>query len=189
MTRLLHITSPRTALKTIRSGTFRAGPILGDAGLNAYMEPHPNGSYGSNHHEQDGAILEFEWTGPISTQPYGNYPPMDVLMDQHPHRAFLFVGTGQGIGGTPKHLHLVGVTLKQGHSWAEAVNKPQIKLDQPATWLGGAANCFGSWEKKAIAEVSSEVAQRLATPIGMEIVLPPTSPYHGILLAAFPNLR
>ena len=189
MTRLLHVTSPRTALKTIRSGKFRAGPILGDAGLNCYIDPHPNGNYGYNHYAQNGAVLEFDWVGPVSSAPYTLHPPMDVPIDQHPHRAFLMVGTGQGITGAPNCLRLVSVRLMPGRTWAEAEDEPTLDVFNPATWGPWLSKVKGEWKQKKHAQVQMEVAQRLVFPVSVEIVLPRSSSYHHLLLKAFPNLR
>ena len=63
---LQHETDTTTALEIMRTRRFIAGPILGDAGLNACIVGHHRGKYHADQAGRRGAILEFEWSGPVS---------------------------------------------------------------------------------------------------------------------------
>lgn len=176
---LQHETHPAIALKVLRTRRFVAGPILGDAGLNAFIVVHPRGNYRGEQAAQRGAILEFEWSGPVSAEDYGVYPDLDVCYDQHPHRAFVFVGTTQ-------HLRLVGLKLKSSDGWAEYVRRPVLSLSTFWPWLQSRR---GGWVKKQAQLIAEEVERILAERPPVRIVLPRSSPYQHLVRKRYPNIE
>ena len=154
-----------------------AGPILGDAGLNACIVNHRGGQYAPDQAERRGAILEFEWSGPVSTKPYSLIPDRNVCYDQHPHRAFIFVGTTQ-------HLRLIGLTAKGG--WSDFVQRPDLSLTTLGEW------CLSrrvGWVKGQADLIATEIKQTLARKPHVRIVLPPTAPYLSLIRQRFPDLE
>ena len=176
---LQHETNPACALNILRTRRFVAGPILGDAGLNAFIVGHPRGKYREEQAERRGAILEFEWSGPVSTQDYGVYPNLDVCYDQHPHRAFIFVGTSQ-------HLRLVGLKLKSKDGWAGYVHRPKLTVSTIWPWLQSQQK---NWVTKQAEMIAQEVEHILAQNPAVRIVLPHNSPYHHFVRKRYPNIE
>lgn len=176
---LQHETHPSSALNILRTRRFIAGPILGDAGLNAFIVGHPRGNYRGEQAERRGAILEFEWSGPVSTQDYGVYPDLDVCYDQHPHRAFVFVGTTQ-------HLRLVGLKVKSENGWADYVHRPELTVSTIWPWLQSRRK---NWVMEQAEMIAQEVEQTLAQKPAVRIVLPNSSPYHHLVRKRYPNIE
>lgn len=176
--RLLHETSPSVALKVARSGQFMAGPILGDAGLNAVMANHPKGNFNPGQAENRGATLEFEWSGPITMDNYKSRPEIDYLYDQHPHRLFLFLGSR-------KHLQLVGVNLKQGYGWEEVIAPPTFNVgrffdrDMWREWL--ASYNKKRWVFEETKKIEREIKSIVAIKPSIEIAKHPEAPYLRLL--------
>lgn len=172
--RLLHETSPWVALEVARTGRFKAGPILGDAGLNAVMYDHPKGNFNPDQAENLGAILEFEWSGPITLESYISRPEIDWLYDQHPHRLFLFLGSS-------KHLQLVGVNLKRGFGWEDLIMPPVFDfrriLDRGMwrKWL--ASHDKKRWISQEAKKIEREIKSIVASRPNIKIVPPPHAAY------------
>ena len=176
---LRHETHPAIALRILRTRRFVAGPILGDAGLNACIVGHPAGGYNPDQAVGRGAILEFEWNGPISTERYSAYPEPNVCYDQHPHRAFVFVGTTH-------HLRLVGLSLDNTDEWASHVRRPKLTLNTMMEWLRSRQE---SWVAEQVASINSEVEQILSTRPSVSIVLPRYAPYLSDIRKLFPDIE
>ena len=176
---LLHETHPAIALRILRSRRIVAGPIVGDAGLNAFIVGHPAGDYNPDQAVRRGAILEFEWDGPVSTEKYSGYPDRNVCYDQHPHRAFVFVGTTQ-------HLRLVGLSLEVADGWASYVRRPELTLKTVKEWFRSRRE---SWLAEQVAMIDSEVAQILSERPSVSIVLPRSAPYLGYIRKRFPDIE
>lgn len=176
---LQHETDPACALSILRSCRFVAGPILGDAGLNAFIVGHPRGNYRAEQAARRGAILEFEWSGPVSTQDFGLYANQDVCYDQHPHRAFVFVGSSQ-------HLRLVGLKLKSQDGWTGYVNRPELTVSTLWTWLQSRGE---NWVNKQAEMIAQEVEQALAQRPAVRIVLPQNSAYNHLVRQRYPNIE
>ncbi len=174
---LRHETDPTTALEIMRTRRFIAGPILGDAGLNACFINHPDGAYHPNQAERRGAILEFEWSGPVSSENYVSYPDRNVCYDQHPHRAFIFVGTTQ-------HLRLVGLKPKEG--WISFVQRPDFSLSAIGTWCRSRR---AGWMTKQAGLIAAEVNSTLADKPPVTIVLPSSAPYLQLVRQRFPDIE
>lgn len=174
---LQHETDPATALEILRTRRFIAGPILGDAGLNACIVNHQGGDYYPNQAERRGAILDFEWSGPVSTEVYSLMPDRNVCYDQHPHRAFIFVGTTQ-------HLRLVGLTPKEG--WADFVQRPDLTLSTVREWCLSRRK---TWAKKQAEAIIAEIKQVVAQKPAVRIVLPNSAPYLSLVDQRFPNIK
>lgn len=190
---VLRETSPAWALDTIRSGRCFAGPILGDGGMNAVIENHPDGDYCSDQAVEQGAILHFEWDGKIDRPKYTLHPPADVLVDQHPHRAFFMAGTGQGLTPETGRLRLVAVSFTGMHGWHEAVGDPpsfQIRqLFSRNMWLAWwSGRSRKNWEAETAKQITNEVAGILATKPAIMVVLPPFSLYRSIVANTYPRI-
>ncbi|CAG9183950.1 hypothetical protein [Cupriavidus pampae] len=168
-----HETSPAVALRILRTLQFVAGPILGDAGLSGAL---PGSTYGEQAILR-GAVLHFEWTGPVSAASSGRHEPY-LLYDERPHRLFVFVGT-------QRYLQLRGVTLADGLTWADAVAGPA--RPNGVAWLNPRA--WRDWlfpvqaRTRQARMVGEEVARRLAETPTIRIVPPARAPYLGILRA------
>ena len=176
---LQHETHPATALAILRSRRFIAGPILGDAGLNAYIVGHPRGNYHPDQAERRGAILEFEWSGPVSAEEYSAYPDRDVCYDQHPHRAFVFVGNTQ-------HLRLVGLKLKSQVQWADYVRRPELTLSTIWPWVQSRRQ---TWVQEQAGMIDAEVKHVLAQKPLVRIVLPRSAPYLAYVRKRYPDIE
>lgn len=163
---LQHETNPACALNILRTRRFVAGPILGDAGLNAFIVGHPRGKYREEQAERRGAILEFEWSGPVSTQDYGVYPNLDVCYDQH--------------------LRLVGLKLKSKDGWAGYVHRPKLTVSTIWPWLQSRQK---NWVTKQAKMIAQEVEHTLAQKPAVRIVLPQNSPYHHFVRKRYPNIE
>ncbi|MEK6352129.1 hypothetical protein [Burkholderia sola] len=173
--KLTHETAPYIARDIVESGSFIGGPILGDAGMNAYID---GGLYNRDQAERTGATLEFEWTGPVSAAPARGVHEPDVLYDERPHRAFIFVCTR-------KHLRVTGVRFHSGLSWRDAVYVPSRPTAaaslSPAAWLAWARTWQPGWLDNQAAELESAMLARLATKPSVSIVPPADCPYLFIL--------
>lgn len=174
---LQHETDPATALVILRTRRFMAGPILGDAGLNACIVNHRSGRYAPDQAERRGAILEFEWSGPVSTKPYSLIPDRNVCYDQHPHRAFIFVGTTQ-------HLRLIGLTAKEG--WTDFVQRPEFSLTSLGAWC---LSRRAGWAKRQAELIATEVKHALVRRPHVQIVLPSTAPYLSLVRQHYPDIE
>lgn len=109
---LIHETSPKIAVEIARKKCFQGGSIQADAGLNCYIKGRNDFSqYYPNPASNKGAIIELEWSGPISTDGGNTNPDTNVLYDEHPFRAFIRAGT-------TKHLKLLSITLKPGYDYS-----------------------------------------------------------------------
>ncbi|MDR8032280.1 hypothetical protein [Burkholderia cenocepacia] len=169
--KLTHETAPYIARSIVESGSFIAGPILGDAGMNAYID---SGFYNRDQAERTGAFVEFEWTGPVAAAPARGVHEPDVLYDEQPHRAFIFVCTC-------KYLRVTGVRFRPGLSWRDAVHVPSRPTSaatlSPAAWLAWARTWQTGWLDRQAAELESTVLARLATKPSVSIVPPANCPY------------
>ncbi len=174
---LQHETDTTTALEIMRTRRFIAGPILGDAGLNACIVGHHRGKYHADQAERPGAILESECSGPVSAEPYSFLPERNVCYDQYPHRAFIFVGTTQ-------HLRLVGPTPLNG--WSDCVLLPDLTLRTIGPWC---LSQMGAWTKRQACKIADEVKQTLAQKPPVQIVLPRTAPYLPLVRERFPDIE
>lgn len=80
-------TAPRNHAHETR---FIAGPILGDAPSTHGIVGHHRGKYHVDQAERRGAILEFEWSGPVSADAlYSFLPERNVCYDQYPQGIYL----------------------------------------------------------------------------------------------------
>lgn len=184
MVELLHETNLFVALDVIKKKKFLAGPILGDAGLNVEIKNHPKG-FNPDQSEGKGAILEFEWTGPTTTDTYEIYPEMDVLYDQHPHRAFLFVGSS-------KYLRLVNVKLKSGFQWSDTISPPTLVFSEilsASMWKDWLSSFHTNWISNKENALINEIAKELDAKPLIKIVTPPDSAYKYQLKRDFPNIE
>lgn len=174
---LQHETDPATALEILRTRRFIAGPILGDAGLNACIVNHQRGDYYPNQAERRGAILDFEWSGPVSTEVYSSMPDRNVCYDQHPHRAFIFAGT-------TRHLRLVGLAPKD--QWTDFVQHPELTLSNLWAWCLSRRKM---WAKEQADAIIAEIKQVVALKPVVRIVLPNSAPYLSLVHQRFPDIK
>lgn len=175
MTILIHETAPGIALLIIKSRIFQAGTIIGDSGVNAEIVGHVAGPYNPDQAAARGAILKFEWLGPVSKQEFENGYPPDVLYDQHPHRAFIPVGS-------TKYLRLIDVELRIGVSWRDLTYTPERGQPRLLTkWC----SWIRQWEEKRIGR---EVVRVVNTRPLVMVGFPTFSPYEKNLRNKFPNV-
>lgn len=172
-----HETSPSIAAEVARTKRFLAGPILGDSGMNAFIVGHQAGPYHPEQAENRGAIMRFSWTGPV-TQGYfaKGYPP-NQLFDQHPHRAFVPVGTNID-------LRLFDIKLVGGASWEDVVVEPSFSLAALPSWL---LSRRPGWRKNAVKRLQKEIAAIVAMQPLIRICFPPECDYQFDLMKAYPN--
>ncbi|MBW5286534.1 hypothetical protein [Burkholderia gladioli] len=172
--KLTHETTPYVARAIIESGEFVAGPILGDGGMNACIE---GVSYHPDQAELAGAFLDFEWTGPIESGARGEHEP-NILYDERPHRAFVFVCTSN-------YLHLTGVRFRAGLSWRHAVRVPSrpagTELFSLPAWSEWMQTWSPKWLDKASAALETTMLARLSSKPLVSIVPPANCPYLFVL--------
>ncbi|MBN3761328.1 hypothetical protein [Burkholderia sp. Ac-20365] len=158
---LIHETSPDIALSILRGRKFIAGPILGDAGINCYIEGVD--SYHPDQAASKGAFLTFEWSGPVEASRSISRHEPEVLYDERPHRAFVFTCT-------KKHLRVTGLSFREGHSFDGLVGQaPWYVLNKPR------------WAEQAHAQIQTEVDRILREKPVISVVPPPDAPYLFIL--------
>ena len=172
--KLTHETTPYVARSIIETGEFVAGPILGDGGMNACID---GVSYNPDQAERAGAFLDFEWSGPIESGARGKHEP-NVLYDERPHRAFVFVCTN-------RHLRLTGVRFREGHSWRNAMRVPSrpagAELLSALAWSEWIQTWSPKWLDKASAALETTMLGKLASKPPVSIVPPKHCPYLFIL--------
>lgn len=168
--KLTHETGPEIVRRIVESGEIAAGPLLGDAGLNACIE---GVAYNPDQAERTGAFVDFEWTGPIKLGAYAEHEP-NVLYDDRPHRAFVFVCTN-------RHLRLTGVRFSAGLSWRNAVSVPSRpageRLLSASAWYAWVLSRSPEWLDEAATELESAMLARLAKKPPVSIVPPDDCPY------------
>lgn len=172
---------PRYALKVARTGRARAGDGLAESGLNCEIVVHALG-FNEDQAQSRGALLTFEWTGPVlAALGLVGYEP-NILVDQHPHRALVPVGTTQ-------HLRLVGVELIRGQSWLSAVERPKLagwpSLKALGRWL---SSKLPGWDQREACRIAAEVAHIVEQRPAIVVVLPPFSSYERGMPERFPNV-
>ncbi|HDR9511708.1 hypothetical protein C5615_35900 [Burkholderia cepacia] len=173
--KLTHETTPYIARTIVESGTFVAGPILGDGGMNACIE---GVAYNPDQAELTGAFVDFEWTGPIESGPARAGHEPNVLYDEQPHRAFVFVCTS-------KHLHVTGVRFRTGLSWRNAVRVPSrpagAELFSLPAWSEWIQTWSPKWLDKASIALETTMLAKLSSKPSVSIVPPKHCPYLFIL--------
>lgn len=124
--KLYHYSSPLAARRIAEQRTYYGGASFED-GLNAVpatcpWQASPGYSWKS---ANTGALLEFEWTGPIVRGPYAGTDP-NTLYDLGGHRLFIPAGTS-------KNLRLIGMQLH-----------PKLRED---AWVGHPPELSFCWFK------------------------------------------
>jgi hypothetical protein len=180
---VLRETSPTVALDVVRNKRCFAGPILGDGGMNGVIANHPAGPYSPDQAADQGAILHFEWNGKIDSPQYSLHPPADILIDEHPHRAFFLAGTGQGLTAETGHLRLVMVTFKGKHGWHEVVG------ERPFFSFRRILMGSEKWKADQAQRIADEVAGVLASKPVIKVVLPSSCIYRSILAKEYPAIQ
>ncbi len=176
---LHHETSPRIAVQIARTRCCKAGPILGDSGLNVIIPTNANGGYYAGQAQNRGAILIFNWNGPVSRAHFADGYPVDTLYDQHPHRGFVPVGT-------TNHLKLVGIQLNKGVTWEMAVDVPEFRTK--GRKLAWAFSKCPRWKRSQAALIEKEVEKILRGQPTMSVVFPENCIYKSFLLQRYPNV-
>jgi hypothetical protein len=153
-----HETAPSIAWKVFKTGVFRGGPIMGDAGLNAV--PQGGIGYWSDQAEWPGAIMTFEWTGPCAgAKPLK--PAVDALYDDKPHRVFVPVGT-------TNYLVLKEIKLKPGFTWDECVKEHAFPsgfgMLNATEWLDAIRSRTKIGKQEQIRNIECSVAQLASIP-------------------------
>ena len=127
--KIFHITSIELIESILSTGTYipsSANPANGDAGLCCYIADRPTWSAAQAEH--DGAVLHFEWSGPMQIVGSDVTPPseLNVLYDQHPWRGFIRNGSSGG------YLHATTVELRSqaGASDPETVARVRRVLER-----------------------------------------------------------
>lgn len=172
-----HETSPAIAADVARTKRFLAGPILGDSGMNAIMLGHVAGPYHPDQAIKPGAVMRFAWSGPVTKGSFpGGYPP-NQLIDEHPHRAFLPVGTNV-------NLKLIEIVLVGGGSWEDAVVEPTFSWATLPSWL---ASKREGWRQAVAGRLEQELAAIVATQPNITICFPSDCIYRSTVMKTYPN--
>ena len=176
--RIYHETSPWIAIHIARTQQFMGGAISGDAGLNCYIEGSLPDLNIFSQAEQKGALMTFEWSGPVSTEPYGVFGEPDTLYDQRPHRGFIPVDS-------TKHLKLVGIELLRGGMFSDLIERPPVprgfslfKLSAWAEWLASKQEGWLDAESKRL---ELQVSMLAASRPSISVVPPVRAPYLHLL--------
>ncbi len=177
MTVIEHETSPAIAVEVARTTRFLAGPVLGDSGLNAFIVGHKAGPYHPEQPAKHGAVMRFEWTGPNGQGYFPTGYPPNRLFDQHPHRAFVPVGTNRG-------LRLIEIELVGGGSWEDAVVEPSFSFANLPLWL---ASRHGGWRQKVAESLKEEILAIVGTRPLITIAFPPKCIYRSNLVKNYPD--
>lgn len=172
-----HETSPAIAVRIARCGKFCAGPILGDSGMNALIVDHAAGPYASDQAAERGALMRFDWSGPVGSGTHVlGYPPNE-LQDQHPHRALVPVGTN-------RFLRLVGIRLTRGSSWKDAVVEPRLTPTSVIPWL---LSKKAGWKQRQADLIGNEMRAIVAQKRSISVVFPPHCIYASTVMEQYPN--
>jgi len=176
--RIYHETSPWIAIHVARTGQFMGGAISGDAGLNCYIEGSlPDLSLYSQA-EQKGALITFEWSGPVSTERYGVFGEPDTLYDQRPHRGFIPVDS-------TKHLKLVGIDLLHGGVFADLIERPAFprgsSLFKLSAWAEWIASKREGWLYAESNRLQVQAAVLAASRPSISVIPPTRAPYLRLL--------
>lgn len=172
-----HETSPAIAAKVARTQRFLAGPIMGDSGLNAFIVGHGAGPYHPEQASNCGAVMRFAWTGPVTQGSFVNGYPPNQLYDEHPHRAFLPVGTNRS-------LKLIEIVLVGGGTWEDAVVEPSFSLANLPTWLNSKRT---GWRHSVAGRIEEEMAEIVTTQPNITICFPPNCIYRSTVMKSYPN--
>ncbi len=131
MMMLYHYTALYAARSIADQCTYYGGAPFED-GLNAVpatapWKPIPGYSYLGA--QDDNALLELEWTGPVVRGPHAGTTP-NTLYDLGSHRLFIPAGTGQ-------HLRLIGMQLHptlQDCDWIGSAPELAPRALKPKSW-------------------------------------------------------
>ncbi|MBD8051104.1 hypothetical protein [Limnohabitans radicicola] len=157
-----HETSPAIAAEVARVKRFLAGPIKGDSGMNAFIVGHVAGPYCPDQAANCGAVMRFEWTGPvIQGSIFNGYSP-NQLFDEHPHRAFIPAGTNS-------NLKLIEIVLVRGCSWEDAIVDPSFSLANLCSWLSSKR---AGWRQAVAERLEEEMAAIVATQPNISVCVP-----------------
>ncbi len=175
---LIHETDPWTAITIARSGIALGGPILGDAGLNCWIQDDERGSFNSDQAERKGALMFFEWSGPVATDGYRLIGAPDVLYDQRPHRAIVFVES-------TKHLRLATIQLIGGSSYEDLVVRPTFPTGQqllyPSSWVRWVQSKRAGWVAGQAKVLQADLDSLLQSRPAIRIAAPRDASYHFVL--------
>lgn len=153
-----HETAPSIALKVLQTGIFRGGPILGDAGLNAVSLGGIG--YWVDQARWHGAIMTFEWQGPLAGKS-PLQPAPNTLYDDKPHRVFIPVGTTE-------FLTLKDIRLMPDFTWEECVRVQNfpcgLKVFSPAKWYNALRSRTTRYKQESIRSIESLVASLACEP-------------------------
>lgn len=178
-----HETSPAIALAVLRSRRFLAGPILSDSGLNVIFDDQENIGCHSGQAVCTGALMTFNWTGPVSKIYCSSGYPPNVLYDQRPHRGFVPVGT-------TNFLTLVNIELIGEASWQEAVVRPKFIFgSSPRLWVYWLKSHSESWRLNEMKKIQTEIEALRRSPVSICISFPPSSIYEMYLRRKFPSIN
>ena len=176
--RIYHETSPWIAIHIARTQQFMGGAISGDAGLNCYIEGSLPDLGTHSQAEQRGALITFEWSGPVSTERYGIFGEPDTLYDQRPHRGFIPIDS-------TRHLTLVDIELLYGGTFADLIERPifprgssLLKLSAWADWL---ASKREGWLYAEAKRLQVQVAVLAASRPSISVIPPTRAPYLRLL--------
>jgi len=162
----VHETSPLAALKILCSRKFVIAGMYRDAVLNGELP----GETLTGQAAATGAILTFDWSGPINDQRPDFYKS-NILYDERPNRVHVFFGTD-------RYLRLRGIELGEGVTWREAL-EPTTR-PTGAAWLDRQAWCDWlqpekSVERRALA-LEKEVPRLVAEQPSITVVVPDDFP-------------
>ncbi|MGE0983807.1 GNAT family N-acetyltransferase [Ralstonia pseudosolanacearum] len=169
--RFVHETSPLAALQILRSRKFVVAGMYRDAVLNGELP----GETLAEQAAATGAVLTFEWSGPVNNQRPDFYDP-NVLYDERPNRVHVFVGTD-------RHLRLTDIALREGATWTEALTRTTRPTGaawrDPQAWRDWL--CPKSTVVRRTRALAEEVHRRVAEKPTITVDFPGDYPMHLLL--------
>lgn len=162
----LHETSVKAAVKILRTRIFVCDASRNDGGLNGELPDRTVSQQGA----EDGAVLTFEWAGPIvqvlKLADNPAYAP-NILYEERPYRVFV-------PGGTTRHLRLTKLALQENGNWAEALADPPRptarQILDPGAWYDWCKPA--AWRAARLAELQNEIEAVEHTRPAMRVVRP-----------------
>ena len=177
-----HETTPRLALKILRSGEFWGNRMDSENGMNAYpLAPGAKQYYPGQAH-QKGAKMIFEWSGPLVTvTAYTPAPLSDgALFDEAPHRLFLRYGESKTAAGQNSELKLIDIQLTGAGKWEDTIDPPDFPglTLKTQKWRNYLASKKEGWAASEISKIVSTVEALKSNPKLIKVVNAYTRPHH-----------
>lgn len=180
---LIHETSLGIALDIIRTRCFLGGEIMHDGGVNAEIVNHSKKGIVKGQAKMTGALIKFEWRGPIRVTSSENFYDPDILYDQHQgdlSRCFVPIGS--------QHLYLIGLELIGDSSWCSMIPSPKFELINPNGWARWLRSKRPQWLNHEASNLEKEITDIIKKHDRIKITFPPHCSYEYILREKYPNI-